>query len=87
MNNLDAANKNLVSYNTDNWIQGDINASTGVEGTSEYYIKTKDYIHVTAGKYTITKYDINNFDIYILIYDSSKKFIRGPGLVILMMDL
>ena len=72
---------NLVSYNTDNWMQGDINASTGVEGSSEYYIKTNYYIPVTKGKYTTSKYDSNNFDLYVLFYDSSKKFVRGLGLV------
>ena len=81
VNNLDVENKNLVSFNTDNWVQGDINASTGVEGTSEYYIKTKDYIQVELGDYTITKYDTNDFDLYVLVYNESKQFTRGFGLI------
>lgn len=82
VDNLDATNKNLVTYNTDNWEQGVISASDGTENLTDRYLRlnSNNYIPVEVGKYTLTKYS-NDFYLYCIYYDENKTFKAGFGLI------
>lgn len=82
IDNLDATNKNLVTYNTDNWEQGVISASNGTENLTDRYLRlnSSNYIPVEVGKYTLTKYS-SDFYLYCIYYDENKKFKSGFGLI------
>lgn len=82
VDNLDATNKNLITYNTDNWEQGVISASDGTEILTDRYLRlnSSNYIPVEVGKYTLTKYS-SDFYLYCIYYDENKKFKSGFGLI------
>ena len=74
---LKICNKNI---NDNDYEIGTILDDTGYEGTSKNYIRSKNYLRLDSGDYTIFAYKFSGISILntaIRLYDKNKKYLRS----------